>query len=496
MANNSDSSHATSSGSDSDHPRTPPLAAAHSRTNPGRSLNAPSKIPKLRTASVGQVQAPVSPPRTPADRDTAPAALDWGSGGEWSALVGEIKSSSSEVESEAVEDDGESRVEVRKNADDLPQQSAVASSELLDDFEHSTAEHKRSFESVRSKEVSDNDDEPLIVFEDVDQRGDEHGEEEGDELQGGVVLETESSGAASSQTSDTELSIIHATSALKQSGFTESSEEVSDEDELPVVAVMKESKQHTIGQDGPHGMAEQETELSDADISHTSDSDVSEMELSTAAIDGSSLSINEEHHTTERGAVVSPEMVLRGLVRDAHPDMVHFTLPHSLFSPNDLQKGLQYAYIALQVATSKLAMLELLNDETTNMTGSDLRRWIALVDNSTARTCTEPRISVVFESLSVGEKKAALEELVQSRLVVKGEVEQTRALLRRRILAKELQERNAVTPVKRTAEFDKEGGSRSKKRRVSKEDSETAFDAFLTLIMVVLVGALYRCVRD
>jgi len=136
----------------------------------------------------------------------------------------------------------------------------------------------------------------------------------------------------------------------------------------------------------------------------------------------------------------------------------------------------------------------LLRDETTNMTGSDLRRWIALVDKSIPRTRTEPRVSVIFESLSVGEKKAALEELVQSRLVVEGEVEETRALLLRRILAKEFQERSAVTPVKRAAEFDNQGGS--KKRRLSKEDNETAFDDFLMLVMVVLVGALYLCVRD
>lgn len=60
MANNSsDSSHAAaSSDSNNDHPRTPSLAAvaSRSRANTGRSSMAPSKIPKLSTASVSKIK--------------------------------------------------------------------------------------------------------------------------------------------------------------------------------------------------------------------------------------------------------------------------------------------------------------------------------------------------------------------------------------------------------------------------------------------------------
>ena len=633
MANNSsDSSHAaTNSDNDSDHPRTPPLppaAAPRSRTNTGRSFTAASKIPKLRTASVSKVQAPVSPPRTPADRDTAPAALDWGSGGEWSALIGEVRRSAAEMEGEAVDDDG-LPVEVSEEKEEPLLQPTMASSGLFDEFEHSTASLKGPFDSIQPKEVSDDDD-PLIVFEDADQQGGEGG---GEEVHGGVTLEGESSDATASQTSDSEHSDLHASSALKEKiTATESFDGSSDDEELPVVSVMKGSERHITEPHGPQGSAGKEAYLagadasqtsgsesdthptsdpkksgdisgleivgddadhsvtsaskdvhqpipeqqhfhenameetefsdadtslisgfnwdmhvisepkqsgksghlentsndarqpcvsasrdvaqpifeqqdlyenvmqekgpSDADVCHASDSDVSEMELPAAIIRGPFLNLMDRRSAAESRASVAPELVLRGLIRDAHPETIHFTLPHSSFSPDDLRGGLQYAYSMLQAATSKLALLELLDNETTSMTGADLRRWIALADNSNPRANAKPRISVIFESLSIREMKAALEELVQSRLVVEGEVEKTRMSLLSKVVAKERQESSVVVPVKRAADFDKGGGSSSKKRRVSEEDNETLFDAFLTAIMVLLIGVLYLYVRE
>jgi len=557
MAHNSDSRHATSSDNDSDNdrPRTPPLAAAapRNRANSGRSLTAPSKIPKLRTASVSKVQAPVSQPRTPADRDTAPAALDWGSGGEWSALVGELRRSVGEMESEAIEDDG-SPMEVKEEKEESFLQPQMASSGLFNDFEHATTNFKRPFDSIQPKEVSD-DDEPLIVFEDVDQQGGEHG---------GFFLEGESPDSAASPSSDPEHFDTHNAYALKERfDADESSNGVSDDEQFPVVSVLKESEQRIVEQHGLHETTEQETDLSnvdasqtsgsdsdmqpasdfnqsgdadhlekvgadeqhtivsgskdvdqhgpeqqtlqenaiqetapsDADVSHTSDSDVSDMELPAAIIRGPFLNLMDRKPTVVSHAGVSPEMVLRGLIRDAHPGMIHFTLPHSSFSPDDLQKGLQYAYSTLQAATSKLAMLELLDNETANMTGSDLRRWVELVGDSTPRTRTEPYISVVFESLSIGEMKASLEELVKSRLLAEGEAEKLQMSLLSKVVARERQERSVI-PIKRAAGFDKEGGSSSKKRRVSEEDDETVLDAFLTAIMVLLTGVLYLYIRE
>ncbi|GAB7333973.1 hypothetical protein MBLNU13_g06077t1 [Cladosporium sp. NU13] len=542
--NSSDSSNATSSSNDdSDHPRTPPLAAApRSPAKTGRPLMAPSKIPRLSTASVSKVQAPVSPPRTPADRDTAPAALDWGSGGEWSALVGETKRGVAQVESDAVEDvDDASPVEVSEEKEEPIPQSTMASSGLFDDFEHAAVDLQRSFHSVQPKEVSDNDDDPLIVFEDTDQQD-----------------------ATASQTSNAEHSDIHYPFALKErSNATESFDGFSDDEDLPVVSVLKEPDQHIVEQYGPHETVEQEADLagadasqttgsdsdmhpasvpkqsgdtdylerasdeeehtsvsgskdvdqriseqqvlhenamqerglSDADVSHTSDSDVSPIELPAAIIRGPFLNVIDRKLAAGIRASVSPEMVLRGLIRDAHPEKIHFTLPHSSFSPDNLRGGLQFAYSMLQAATSKLAMLELLDNVTTSMTGADLRRWIALADKSNPRGQAEPRISVIFESLSIGEMRAALEELVQSRLVVEGEAEKTQMSLMKKVVAKERQERSVVIPVQRAADVDK-GDFSSKKRRVSEEDDETMLDAFLTATMILLMGVLYLYVRE
>jgi hypothetical protein len=468
-------------------------------------------------------------------------------------VVSDIKRSATKVEAEAVDDDGVvSPVEVSENADSLPQQSTVTSSGLFDDLERSTADLKQPFDSVAPKEVSDDDYEPLIVFEDVDQQ-DGEGEEE---ILGGAALDGGSSDGAASQSSDSGHFDLRTTRALREHySATKSSDGVSDDEEFPVVSILTESEQHTIGQDGPLETAEQDTDLSDAgafqtfgsdfdihtasapkqsdvserlkaisydkehtiasvskdvdqrtdihdtglsdaDVFDTSDSDVSDMQLPPATIRALFLSPTGRELTVEKRATVPPEIVLRGLICDAHPEMIHFTLPHSLFSPDDLRKGLQYAYSMLQAATSKLVMLELLEDETAKMNGSDLRRWIALVGDSSPRTRTEALISVVFESLSIGEMKAALEELVQSRLVVEGEVEKTQMLLLRKLVVKEQQERSTVIPAKRSADFDKEGDSSTKKRRVSEEGNETAFDAFLTAIMVVLIGVLYLCVRE
>jgi hypothetical protein len=188
-------------------------------------------------------------------------------------------------------------------------------------------------------------------------------------------------------------------------------------------------------------------------------------------------------------------MVLRGLIRDAHPEMIHFTLPHSSFSRDELRKGLEYAYSIEEAATCRLAILELLDDDTTDTSATDLRRWIALIDNSNPKTRLKTHISIIFESLSVGEMKAALKESVQSGLVVEREIEETRESLIRNLGANERAERSATDSAKKEEDHARELKSSTRKRCIP-EDNEAAFDAFLTAVMVVFIGALYLCIRE
>lgn len=535
MANSSDSSQAISSGSDSDRPRTPALIAPRKRTNTGLSATAPSKIPKLKPTTTHQ--SSFSPPRTPANRDTATAALDWGSGGEWSSFVREIKHSTIEMDSKPV-DDGALLVDhsvdahdggVAESVDDAPLQISMTASGLFSDSGHTTPDLERSSDPIQPKEVSD-DDEPRIGLEVDEQEAREEG--------AGIVLESQSFYATASLTSDSEHSDMLTTSDTERTSDAQQSNEVSEDEELPIVSASSDIDQHNLDQNDLHEIAMPESELSDNEASHssdsdelpalsslegvvehkseqidlhetampvsefsdvgaylTSDSDVSVIQLPTVRIREPFLNIAMKDHAASHSAGVSPETVLRGLVRDAHPETIHFTLPHSQFSPDDLRKGLQYAYSMLQAATSKSVILELLDDDTTDLSATDLRRWIALVDHSKPQGGPESRMSVVFESLSVGEMKVALEELVQSKLVVEGEAERKRTSLVKRILAKERQEKSTTSLGEKVARCDKEIEDNSTQSQVS-DGNETAFDAILTAVMVVLIGALYLCVRD
>jgi len=331
----------------------------------------------------------------------------------------------------------------------------------------------------------------LIVFEDVDQQEGEE-EEAGYHVTGGAVLETESSDAATSQTSDSEHSDLPDTSDA--------------ENPLPVVSVLGESKQHVLMPVGPDEavMQEIEVETSDADVSHVSDSgasdsgpsdsavsdsDGSAMQLPTVKADEPSSNTRERGRSTKRRARVSPEMVLRGLICDARPEMIHFTLPHSLFSRDELRKGLEYAYSIEEAATCRLAILELLDDDTTDTSATELRRWIALIDNTNPKTRLKTHIAIIFNFLSVEEMKAALKESVQSRLVVEREIEETRESLIRNLGAKERAERSATDSAKEE-DHTRELECSTRNMGVP-DDNEAAFDAFLTTVMVVLIGALY-----
>jgi hypothetical protein len=240
-----------------------------------------------------------------------------------------------------------------------------------------------------------------------------------------------------------------------------------------------------------------ETELSDADVSHESDSDVSIIQLPTVRIRGPFLNVAMQDRPVKTSSGSSPQTILRGLVRDAHREMMYFTLPHSQFSLNDLRQGLDFAYSMLQAVTSKSAILNSLQDvnDTNDMSAADLRCWIAHVDDLDPQTRHEPRVMAIFESLSAGELKIALAELVQSRIIVEDEVKQTRALLMDLVIAKEEKSRDANSTVDVAADPNKAPNGRSALSEFVDVD-EPAWDALLTAIMVALFGTLFFSVRD
>jgi hypothetical protein len=236
-----------------------------------------------------------------------------------------------------------------------------------------------------------------------------------------------------------------------------------------------------------------ETELSDTDVSHESDPDVSIIQLPTVRIRGPFLNIAMQDHPVRTSFGPSPQTILRGLIRDAHREMMYFTLPHSQFSIDDLRQGLDFAYSMLQAVTSKSAILNSLQDmnDLNDMSAADLRRWMAHVDHLDPQTRNEPRILAIFESLSAGELEIALAELVQSRIIVEDGVTQTRALLKDQVMTKE--EKSRVATPKVDVPADPDGLSAL---CAFLDAEEPSWDALLTAIMVALFGALYISVRE
>lgn len=168
----------------------------------------------------------------------------------------------------------------------------------------------------------------------------------------------------------------------------------------------------------------------------------------------------------------SPQTILRGLIRDAHREMMYFTLSHSSFTLDDLRDGLDYAFSMLQAAITKLAILSVLLDDMACIEAADIRNWTASIDCLNPKTCYEPRVPVVFECLSAGEARLALAELVQSRMIVEDEVKRVKLLLEHK--AEDLDRKMDLQMC---------------------EDDDAALDAWMTAIMVVVIGALYLAVR-
>lgn len=219
----------------------------------------------------------------------------------------------------------------------------------------------------------------------------------------------------------------------------------------------------------------QTTESSDTEYDSDSDSNLSVVHITalpTPNLSPPRHSAEEESHSPLKTARPSPQTILRGLIRDAHREMMYFTLPHSSFSLDDLRDGLEYAFGMLQAATMKLAMLAALFDETAEFQVTELRSWIDLIDRLDPQTCYEPRMPVVLECLSAGEIRLALAELVQSRVIVEDEIKRMKLLLERK--TEDMERKMALQ---------------------MREDDDAALDAWMTAIMVVVIGALYMAVR-
>lgn len=173
---------------------------------------------------------------------------------------------------------------------------------------------------------------------------------------------------------------------------------------------------------------------------------------------------------------------------------MYFTLPHESFSLDDLRQGLDYAFSMLQAAQSKLAILDVLHDDMLDLDAVQLRSWMTQIDHLGSQARHEPRMFVMFESLSSGEIRVALAEVVQSRLIVEDEAKRTKTLLTKRLT--EL-ESNAKSLVSMSAWDDFVRSLQNE--TVGTVDgllgeNEAEWGDVFTAGMVVVIGAFYLCV--
>lgn len=188
--------------------------------------------------------------------------------------------------------------------------------------------------------------------------------------------------------------------------------------------------------------------------------------------------------------------ILRGLIRDSHHHMLYFTLAHSEFLLDDLRHGLDYAYSMHQAATSKLAILRVLRDDAIDMSNVELRRWITHVENmDDPLSCCEPRMSVVFESVSADEMKLLIAELIQARRTVEDEVKQMRALLIERA-APGAESVHGKTSSDDGSICDGEAAETIMLTGEVPDAYDDSWEAFATVTILVTLGLLYLCVRE
>lgn len=447
MSDPDDNNSSRTQSSDSDKPRTPSPARPISRIKTGRSFTVPSKIPK-RTATKIKSQS-LSPPQTPDQPAHSSGPLDWGSGGEWSRLVDEVNSKAGELGSEAEE-------------------RPLLGEGLVDEIKSERGEMSAEAETC-----------PLLgesFVELLDDRA--------------LPMTGPESGQTALPVATTHLE--HSTTRLGSPFEPKRTEEASNDsdsdDEVSSVPESLSYDQPTISSQLSTTL-NPETKGSDTDDYYASESDQSVVHRHIVPRD-SLEKIHEAMHPAKTKPSTSPQVVLRGLIRDAHREMMRFTLPHAHFSADDLREGLDFAFSMLQVTTTKLAMLAVLYDNLSEFSKADLHSWLARIDHLDPQSQYQPHMPVVFESLSVGEMQVALAELVQSRLIAEDEVG------RMRVALMETTGNGRKNAESEDCVLDNiDGDEEANGKHLASDEDEAAWDGFFTALMVIVIGALYLCVR-
>jgi hypothetical protein len=435
-------SNSNSSSSESNDPRTPALASLRP-TNTTRALT-PSKLPKLKPIST---RFPLSPshPQTQSSPAVPTTPLDWG--GEFSRLVEDVKKGSPADMSSPPTAEQDSLFDEEESDDDDDDDAVEEAARAL----QSAISFEASFVESQEGEGGDAEESATSLF-----AASEKQEQD-------VVAISQSSGPE------------HVAKVPTLDANTDCCDSDTEQSMIDLLSTVSESLASAA-------RAVEPTKSADVPFSPIDTK-------SGRPLGGTSRAAKSTKNTN----VPSSQTVLRGLIRGANREMMYFTLPHERFSLNDLRQGLDYAFSMLQAAQSKLAVLEVLHNDMPDLDAVQLRSWMTQIDHLDSQTRHEPRMFVMFESLSSGEIRVALAEVVQSRLIVEDEVKQKKTLLTKRLT--EL-ESYANSRLGIWSDF---------VRSLQNETADTADgllgekeaeqDTIFTAVMAVIVGGFYLCVR-
>jgi hypothetical protein len=474
-----------SSSTESNDPHTPQHAAPHRPTNAARTLTAPSKLPKPRPISAPRFSLSPSHPGTQSSPAVPTTPLDWGE--DWSRLSEEIKRRSPAVDMSSrpsAEQDSLFEGEESESASDddevLPKVAAIPVEEAA-----------RALQSAISFEAT---------FGDSETREGESGDVEQSATSLSATSEDgEQKTVAILQPSTPEHVEGSASDRRRKQAECNDRQVGLHEAVAKVLRFDTNTNCHGPGsgqsvlQDSPIMLGEspasstraaKSTKNTYVPLSQTQCSPTTT--IKTLAV--TPRSAKEKKNADDP----SSQIILRGLIRDAHREMMYFTLSHERFSLDDLRQGLGFAFSMLQAAHSKLAILAVLHDDMTDLSEAQLRSWMAQIDHIHPQTRHEPRMFVMFESLSSGEIRVALAEVVQSRLIVEDEVKQMKASLNWRLSELESNEESSRWLAVWVESLQNEHAGTAKGLL---GDDEAEWDAIFTAIMAVTVVGFYLCIR-
>jgi hypothetical protein len=442
-------SNSNSSSSENNDPRTPASASLRP-TNTTRALT-PSKLPKLKPIST---RFPLSPsrPQTQSSPVAPTTPLDWG--GEFSRLVEDVKKGSPADLSSRPSAEQDSLFDEESDDEILPKVQVAPAEEAV-----------RALQSAISFEAT--------FGEDQDHEG-------GDAKESTTSLPTASE--------EQEQDIVTTSPSSRPEHVTE----------VPTF----DTNTDCCDSDAEQSMIDLLSTVSESlasaarAVEPTKSADVpfSPIDTKSGRPPGGTFKAAKSTKSTN---APSSQTVLRGLIRGAHREMMYFTLPHERFSLNDLRQGLDYAFGMLQAAQSKLAILEVLHDMP-DLDAVQLRSWMTQIDHLDSQTRREPRMFVVFESLSSGEIRVALAEVVQSRLIVEDEVRQTKTLLTKRLTELTGLESNSRISALLGAWLDLIDSLQNETAGTADGlfgEKEAEWDPVFKAVMAVIIVGLYLCLR-